>query len=444
MKAVFIKPRIGDRGSAPYYPVSRMEPLSIGILEALTPEDVETSFYDDRIEGIPFDAPADLAAISVDTFTAKRAYEIADRFRLEGTAVVMGGMHVSMMPDEALEHADAVAVGAAEGTWRRIIEDFRSGRLEKKYICRPGESPPVASPRRDIFAGKKYLPVSLVESCRGCPNSCEFCSVSSMYGGSVIHRPLEELMADLESIDRKFIFITDDNLYADRKRTKEFLSALIPLKKRWFGQISIDFVNDPEICELMVRSGCVGVTIGFESLDRENLAELNKSFAGGVDYPDALERIRELGIMVYGTFIIGCRNDSVETFDLVLDFAVRHKLFMANFNHLMPYPGTPLYGRMLKSGRLLFERWWLDDDYRFGHAVFEPEGMTADELTRGCMDSRRRFNRLSTIIRRGMDLRANSKSLRNAALFFRSNMISRRDIRNKQDMILGRMTGREK
>ena len=433
MKIAFIRPNLYDDRSS-----DAMEPLCFAILKSLTPPDVDVSFFDERLEEIPFDHPADLVAMTVETYTARRAYQIADRFRRRGIRVVMGGYHPTFLPEEVLGHADAVVKGDADGVWARVVEDARNGSLQSVY-----ESPEFPSldrymPDRSVFEGKKYAPMGLVQFSRGCRFNCSFCSIRAFYGNSLRHRPIEAVVEDIRRSGKRHIFLVDDNLFLDVETARALFEALIPLKISWSCQVSIDIARDADLVRLMRRSGCISALIGFESLDLASLRELKKHWnTKWQSYDDAINVFRDAGIMLYGTFVFGCDNDTVASFDRSVDFAVRNKFLLANFNPLTPTPGAPLFERMKKEGRLLHDRWWLDPNFRYGDATYEPLGMSASELTEGCFSARRKFNTANSILRRMLDARANIRTPYRAGIYLAANLVSRREIHSKQGRRLG-------
>lgn len=415
-----------------------MEPLCFAILKSLTPADADISFFDERLETIPFDRPADLVALTVETYTARRAFQIAARFRRRGVPVVMGGYHPTFLPEETLEHADAVVKGDAEGVWGQVLHDAQNNSLQPIY-----ESPEFLPldgmmPDRSIFKGKKYAPMGLVQYSRGCKFNCSFCSIRAFYGKSLRQRPVEDVVEDIRRSGRRHIFLVDDNLFVNVDKAKELFEALVPLKISWSCQVSIDIARDTDLVELMARSGCISALIGFESLDPLSLREIKKGWnIKWQPYDDAIDVFQCAGIMLYGTFIFGCDNDTVESFDASVEFAIRHKFMLANFNPLTPMPGAPLFDRMKKEGRLLHDRWWLDPDFSYGDATLRPINMTPDQLTEACYAARSKFNTMQSILRRMIDLRTNLRSPYRAGIYLLANLISRREIHSKQSRTLG-------
>jgi len=417
-----------------------MEPLAPATLAGLTPRDRDTTirFYDDRTEAIPFDEPADLVALSVETYTARRAYQIASEYRRRGVPVVMGGFHPTLMPDEAAEFAESIIIGEAEGLWPGVIEDFRAGRLQRVY--RQAQRPSLSGlrPDRSIFAGKRYLPVGLVEAGRGCHFRCEFCAVQSYFANTQTRRPADEIIDEIRRIKRPLLFFVDDNITSNMDQAKEFFRALIPLKVKWVSQASINAAHDEEFLKLIKASGCQGLLIGFESLNPENIKRMRKSFntmRGG--YERALENLKRHEIPLYVTFILGYDEDHGDTLQETLAFAERHRFYIVAFNHLTPFPGTPLYDRLEREGRLLYDRWWLDPAYRYGMVPFAPRGMTAEDVKQRCIEARQQFYSLRSILKRSANFSVNSRNLFMWSHFFSINLLFRSEVLQRKDFPLG-------
>ena len=328
-----------------------MQPLSMALLAGLTPPDVEVRFYDDRMEEIPFDEPTDLVAMSVETFTALRSYKIARQFKARGVPVLMGGYHVTLLPDEAAREADALVIGDAEPVWPQVLEDARNGTLQPIYRGLGRRTLTNVPSRREIFHGKSYQNITLVEFARGCNFKCDFCSITAYHGANQNHRPAREVAAEMEATGSKRFFIVDDNIVSQPAKVRELCRELIPLKVGWVGQASIHIARDEELLDLLVKSGCKGLLIGMESLDPANLRDMGKDWnlAAGT-YAESLARFRKHGLAVYGTFVFGYDHDDWDVVRRSVDFAREQRLFLAAFNHLIPFPGTPLYRRLQRRG----------------------------------------------------------------------------------------------
>ena len=443
MKVTFVKPNIGRMEHSLYVDEGRMEPLQLGVVAALTPPDVECVLYDDRMEEIPYDEPTDLAAITVEIYTARRAYEIAAEYRRRGVRVILGGFHPTLAPEECLEHADSIYMGDAEFLWAEAVEDARRGALRRIYRARPGvPQPGGVKPRRDLFRGKGYLPITLMQFSRGCRFACDFCAISVFFDRTQFVRQTREVLDEIESQDRKVVFFVDDNFLSNHAAAKLFLRELIPLRIRWVSQASIDMTGDPELMELLERSGCLGNVIGFESLDPANLRAMKKApnlMRRGWDaYQAQVEILRDHHLQTWAAFTLGHDGDTLQSIRETSDFAMRNKFCFAAYNILMPYPSTPLYDRLEREGRLLWDgRWWLHPEYRFNHAAFRPRNMTPEELTAACWDCRHRWNTASSMFRRVWDFKTHLNSLTRLGVYLQYNPIYAKEAYKKQGMLFG-------
>ena len=385
----------------------RLPGLGLLKVAALTPPGWEVRIIDEKVEPLDLNQAADLVGITAMTPTAPRGYAIADAFRRRGIRVVMGGMHVSKLPEEALAHCDAVVMGEAEELWPRLVADFERGSLDRIYAH--GDRWPALAglPRPDwaLYRTKRYLPVHFVETTRGCPVDCEFCAVTSAFGGRYRNRPIDEVLTELAALEpfggwltlKRCVFFVDDNIYAHRGYAREFLTRLADLKVRWFGQASMNIANDPEILRLCQRSGCIGLFIGFESLSAETLTSMNKRVNHPENYGEVIQRLHDHGIGVDAAFVFGFDTDDEGVFDRTLEFALRHKVDVGYFSILTPYPGTRLHDRLKADGRLLTEDWSLYDGAR---VVYRPKRLTPDQLLEGHHRTLREFYRVPTIFRR--------------------------------------------
>lgn len=433
MKITFIRPHITARRAA-----DALEPLAFGILAKLTPPDVDVVLHDARIEPVPLDEPTDLVALTVETFTAKYAYQLAAQYRARGIPVVMGGYHPTLLPEEALQFADAIAIGDAETVWPKIVEDARVGKLQRVYQSPPNLETEGVIPDRKIFEGKKYRPLHLVQVGRGCKYACDFCSIHAFYGKAMPRRCLEDVLTEMEELRGKYVFFADDNLFNDLDYAEKLFEALIPYNIHWSCQVSLDIAQNPHLLDLMAKSGCVGCLIGFESLDETNLVMMRKKWNlkyGG--YANTLARFYERNIMVFGSFVLGYDNDTTDSFARTFDFAMESKLALAQFNPLIPTPATSLFERLKKEERLIYPRWWLDDDYRYGETIFRPKKMSAEQLAEGCFKMRSDFGAYSSIFKRLVSSGANSSSLYNMFGYMAINLASIKEIMNKQGESLG-------
>ncbi len=433
MHLIFIRPNLYKARSA-----DAMQPLAFAILAGLTPPDVKITFFDERKEDIPLDIQADAIVMSVETFTAKRAYEIAGSFRANGIRVIMGGFHPTLATEEALEYADSVVIGDAEPVWPKLLDDLSNGRLKKIYQA--DSNPVLVGIRYDrrIFQGRRYAPIYPVQFGRGCRYACDFCSISAFYGPHFCQRPVSEVIDEIKMLGAKNIFFVDDNILLETERARELFAALVPLKINWASQVSIDVANDDELLALMQKSGCMNLTIGFESLDQRNLQQMKKAAnIKNFNYPELIRKIKSYGIMIYGTFVFGYDFDNKETIDVGVQFALDNRLCLANFNPLTPMPGTKIYERLKGEGRLVHEKWWLNPTFKYGDVVFRPKNMSPGELAEACRQARFTFNKYGNIMRRLFDFQAN---LQHPGIFLAANLISRKEIHSKQGSLLGNET----
>ena len=442
MRVTLVKPNLGRRGTRKYVDSGRMEPLQLGVLAGLTPPDVDVVLRDDRCEDVDADAPTDLVAITVETFTARRAYEIAEDYRRRGVPVVMGGMHPTLVPDEVADHCDAVVTGDAEAVWRDVVSDAAAGRLRPRYAgVLPAHPQSGVLPRRDLFRGKGYLPLTLLQFSRGCPHQCSYCATSVFFHRTHRHRPVGEVVEEIRAQRRRYLFFVDDNIVADHEAAKELFAALIPLKVRWVSQASLDMLRDRELMDLMVRSGCQGHVIGFESMSDASLRGMRKAVnraAASDHYAGTVEQLRGYGLQTWAAFTLGHDADTQASIAATADFALASKFTFAAYNILMPYPATPLYDQLAADGRLLYDgRWWLHPDYRFNHAAFVPATMTPDELTAASFECRRRTNSVGAILSRLAEPRTNLANPWRFAQYAAYNPLFRTEVFKKQGLRLG-------
>ncbi len=400
MKITFILPAIGKKPGKKYIGTWKMEPLTIAVLKALTPDDIETELFDDRTELIDYDTKTDLVCITVETYTAKRSYRIAEKFRERGIPVVMGGYHTTLCPEEAVLYCDSVIVGNAETVWNNMLDDLKNGSLKKVYRGGIGEYD--IQPDKSIFEGKNYLPVSLVETGRGCCHSCEFCSISKFYCSKYYSRDHGLIVDDIKKSKHRYTFLVDDNLVADRRNAISLFEDITPLNIKWAGQGTLSMAKDENLLRTMKKSGCEIILIGFESLNKANLEQMNKSFNYAIGERDELvKRIHDAGIGIYATFVFGYDNDDERTVNDALEFAKKHNFYTAAFNHLLPFPNTALYDRLKADNRLIYDKWWLADGYNYGELAFEPKLVSAEKMSRLCRDARKEFSSAKTVLSRG-------------------------------------------
>jgi radical SAM superfamily enzyme YgiQ (UPF0313 family) len=374
--------------------------LSCAALAAVTPPEWEVAFADENIEELDFAANADLVAITAMTPQAPRAYEIAAMFRSRGIGVVMGGFHASSLPEEAALHVDSVVAGEGETVWPKLLRDFERGELKSVYRpdgpCVMEDLPPG---RREIFQGKRYLFTNTLQTTRGCPHGCEFCSVTAFYGGRYRKRPVDAVMAELEILRKKnsFAFFVDDNLVADRKYATALFDRMRGMGFKWLSHAPISFARDRELMKAASESGCIGMFVGFESLREETLAAIGKTTNRAADYMEEAQVFRDHGIGILGSFVLGCDGDTPAVFEDTFRFCESARLEGAIFPILTPYPGTAVRARLQAEGRITSNDW---RDYDMGHVTFIPNGMSARELQEGHELLNRSFYSLGSMYRR--------------------------------------------
>lgn len=374
--------------------------LSLAALAAVTPSHWQVALVDENIEKLDLNADADLVALTAMTPLAPRAYEIADSFRSRGISVVMGGYHASNLPDEALEHVDAVVVGEGELSWPRLLADFEQGTLQRIYradgLIDTGLIP---IPDRRIYDGKRYLFTNTLQTTRGCPFDCEFCSVTAYYGRKYRKRPVASVLAELAELRKKnsFLFFVDDNIVGDRAYARELFTGMTGMGFKWLSHAPIDFARDGELIALAGQSGCVGMFVGFESLNDDNLAAMKKVTNQGRSYLDDARIFRDNGIGILGSFVLGYDGDTPAVFETTLRFCEEARLEAAIFPVLTPFPGTRVRERLEQEGRIISNDW---RDYDMDHVVFRPKGMGVEELQKGCDELNRSFYSFSSMWRR--------------------------------------------
>lgn len=411
-----------------------MKPVLFAIIKSLTPAEHEICFLDERVERLPERIDSDIIAFSVKTYTAKRAYILAKKYKTKNNVIVMGGFHAGVMSDEMLRYADTVLVGDAEDTWGDFLTDCVRGAPARKYISEE-KHPLTAVPDVPGIYRHKYYGIGVYQLSRGCKFNCSFCSIKTMYR-CVRRKSADVIYEELKAAREKIIFFADDNLFYDKKSALELFQRIAPLKKKWACQISLDAAGDDDILRAMKRAGCFLVLIGFESLNGQSLTEMNKRANTHADYTEIIRRIYRHRLLVYGTFVLGCDGDGRDVFDATFRFAVKNKIAVTNFNPLIPMPGTEVYERMEKEGRLLYKKWWLSDRYRYGETAFIPKNMSPEQLRDGCLKMRTDFYSAGCILKRLFSNPIHFIPL-NFFVFLLANMISHREILRKQGQLLG-------
>ncbi len=358
--------------------------LGLTLLASLFPKTYEVKIINEVIEEIDFNAGVDLVGITALTCVIKRAYAIADRFRERGVKVILGGVHPSLLPDEAKEHADSVFIGEAEGMLDKVIADFESGKLQPFYKNREwSDLKGMPLPRRDLL-NKRYRPFfKVIETTRGCPNRCEFCSVPIINGKRYRIRPLEEIDHELSTIIHKkgeYLFLSDDNVTAKEDYAFGLFEIFKRHKVKWMGFTTLKIALNEKLLKAARESGCVSLFLGFESLLQENLDNVSKRFVNAKELSNLIKTIQTHRIGIQGAFIFGFDGDDPTVFKKTVEFVQENNIDLPTFSVLTPFPGTPLFSRLEKEGRIFDLNW---SHYDMSHVVFKPKKMTVQELQEG-------------------------------------------------------------
>ncbi len=381
MRILFVLPNCTGWLGTVHHGKAGIARLSLTTLASLTPPKHEVLYHDSRLTPVDYDIDVDVVAITALTVEANHAYEMADEFRRRGKTVVMGGVHVSALPDEALQHCDSIVIHEAEGVWETMLHDIESGNLKPTYQ-NDGyvELTDLPIPRRDLLDPKMYSSFNSLIATRGCPFKCDFCVVTSFFGNTFRCRPIDEVVAEVDQMPPGRLFFMDDNLIGDVKYAKELFRALRGCGRKWASQVSINLAHDPELLRLYREAGGTWAFIGLETLSEANLRSARKSF-NLRDSPQAsVKRIHDQGISIYASLIFGFDDDDRGVFSDTLEFVFENRLDMCMYHVLTPYPGTDLRTRLLDEGRVLTDDW---SKYNSGEVVIRPKQMTPEELQEG-------------------------------------------------------------
>lgn len=392
----------------PHVRSMREMPLTICTLAALTPDypDLDIKLVDCSVDRLPLDYTPDLVAISVITGCANSAYALAEHYRGRKIPVVLGGVHVTILPGEAIRHADAIVIGRAEKAWPRLVEDFRAGRMQRVYEEHVVDDLllDVPSPRRDLHRRSGYMVPDSIQATRGCKKICDFCTVPAVWP-KYLRRPVGDVIRDIKATRGQYLAFNDVSIAEDPEYAKELFRAMIPLRKKWGGLATVDIVNDPELLDLMKASGCGYLLFGFESDSQTTLRNIRKGFNKPVNYDEVIRTMHAMDISVQGCFVFGFDHDDREVFRRTVERVNELKIDIPRYSLYTPYPGTELFRRLQGEGRILSYNW---DDYDTMHVVIEPALMSPAELYDGFKWAYRETFRLSNVVRRMRGLSINS------------------------------------
>lgn len=372
--------------------------LSLKLVAASTPAEWDIVLADELHEDIPFEGAFDAVGITAMTHQAVRAYQVADHFRLRGIPVILGGMHATVLPDEALQHADAVVIGEVEPVWGQLLADLQAGKLAPRYCSVPeGETLSIPWARRDVLAGKKYLTTQTLQASRGCPYDCPFCTVTPYFGRSFRYRDPEEILAEMRTFDRKLTVILDDNILGDPERARPILKGMAGMGLLWGGQASLRFAEDPELVRLLADSGCIGIFVGLESVagSHANHPKTGSRYSQA----DLIKRVRDAGIVLEASMIFGFDDHDESVFESTIRYLEECRPSIPTLHILTPYPGTALFRQFDGEGRLMHKDW---QRYDHNQVVFRPKLMSPERLYRGWDEARREVYRWPSIFSRVM------------------------------------------
>ncbi len=352
---------------------SMLTPLAVA---AAAPDFVDSRIIDEGVEPVDLDSDADVVGLSFMTFNAPRAYELAQAFKQRGKTVILGGYHATLMPEEAIRHADAVCIGEADANLPQMLEDFRRGSL-RPFYRQTRDAFGRQRVDRTLLRPRAYLTPAVVQATRGCRFGCEFCSVAAFSRRRFQNRPVAEVIEEIRSLPNRCFLFMDDNLVAEPAYAHELFEGLRPLQRRWYAQVGVHVARDPALLDLMQRSGCRGVFVGLESLSQASLDATAKAFNHAEGYAEAIRRFHRRGIAVMGAIVLGFDQDTPEGLERTARFLSEAGLDALQLTLLTPLPGTPLFARLTAEGRI-FDREW--EHYDLGHVVFHPALLSAGRL----------------------------------------------------------------
>jgi radical SAM superfamily enzyme YgiQ (UPF0313 family) len=420
MRILLVYPSTLEAGKAVKFRKAFLPPLNLAILDRLTEQanpKHEVKIINDCVETIDFSLPCDLVGITAITSQAMRAYQIADRFRSQGATVVLGGVHPSLLPQEAMNHADAVVVGEAEKLWPEILSDFESGRLKALYTC--NERPhlnDLVIPKWDNFNLSIYrrrigyrMPRMPLFTTRGCLHNCKYCSVSKFFGRKYRHKPVENVLREIDATNAESLFFADDNIICNTDHAESLFAALKARKRkiRWMGQADTRILKQPQLIEMAADAGCKSMIFGIESINQKNLADMKKRFNRPEQYIELYKRCTRVGIKPWYSMIFGLDHDTLETMVQTADYLKKNRIWNVLFWILTPLPGTDLYQEMSSNKRIVSRDW---SKYDCSNVVFKPNQISADDLYANFWKVYQSFYTAPIMFQRLRDIYRNSKS----------------------------------
>jgi len=392
MRVKMILPALTEATSPFFRPIkySLFPPLGLASLAAYLDPDDQIEIQDEHVEQLQTDDRPDLVVIQVYITSAHRAYTLADHYRARGSFVCLGGLHVTSLPQEAAQHADAIFIGPGEDTWPGFLADYRAGMPKRTYTSTYRSLIGAPYPRRDLLNRSLYLVPNSIAVSRGCPHRCDFCYKSSFFKGgrSFYTQAVDRALAEIENLPGRHLFFLDDNLFGNPAFARQLFDGMLGMGRLWQGAGTVAAVLSSDLAERAAASGLRSLFVGFETLAPGNLRGQGKYQNLGLDYAAAIRRLHDLGVMVNASFVFGMDEDGPDVFDRTVSWAVGQGVETSTFHILTPYPDTPLFQRMQRQGRLTSLDW---DRYDTRHAVFSPRRMSAGELEEGYWRAYREF-----------------------------------------------------
>jgi len=400
MKVKFILPALTEAESPFWRPIkySLFPPLGLATLAAYLPSEDDAEIVDQHVQTLHLDDTPDLVLIQVYITNAYRAYAIADHYRGKGVFVILGGLHVTSLPEEAREHADVIFLGPGEETFPQFLSDYRRRKHKTRYVSQTRTLTGIPPIRRDLIERRLYLVPNSIVVTRGCPHHCEFCYKDAFYEGgrSFYVQQVDDALAEIDRLPGRHLYFLDDHLLGHRTFAKGLFEGMKGMGRVFQGAATVDSILEGDLIEKAAEAGLRSIFIGFESLNATNLVQSNKRQNLGRDYERVIQRLHDLGIMINGSFVFGLDGDSPTVFSETVEWAIKMGITTSTFHIATPYPGTAFYQKMQAAGRLTTDDW---DLYDTRHAVYEPHGMTPEQLKTGYDQAYRDFYRWSAIVR---------------------------------------------